>query len=46
MESYPLPRIEDIFASLSGGKLFTKLDLAHAYNTCIELRVEKVGSQS
>ena len=32
VESYSLSRIEDIFASLSGGKLFTKLDLAHAYN--------------
>ena len=30
-DPYPLPRIEDIFASLSGGKLFTKMDLAHAY---------------
>ena len=30
-DSYPLPRIEDIFASLSNGKAFTKLDLAHAY---------------
>ena len=30
-DPYPLPRIEDIFASLSGGKLFTKLDLVHAY---------------
>ena len=30
-DPYPLPRIEDIFASLSGGKSFTKLDLAHAY---------------
>ena len=25
------PRIEDLFASLTGGQLFTKLDLAHAY---------------
>ena len=31
-ESYPLPKVEDIFSSLSGGKLFTTLDLAHAYN--------------
>ncbi len=31
-ESYLLPKIEDIFASLSRGKLFTKLDLAHADN--------------
>ena len=31
LEVYPLPRIEDIFASLSGGKQFSKLDLAQAY---------------
>lgn len=30
-DHYPIPRIEDIFASLSGGKAFTKLDLEHAY---------------
>ena len=30
-DPYPLPRIEDIFASLSKGKSFTKLDLTHAY---------------
>ena len=30
-ESYPLPRIDDLFASLNGGKTFTTLDLAHAY---------------
>ena len=31
-DTYPLPRIEDHFASLLGGKIFSKLDLAHAYN--------------
>ena len=30
-DAYPLPRIEDLFASLIGGQLFTKIDLAHAY---------------
>ena len=30
VEQY-LPRIEDIFSQLSGGSLFSKLDLAHAY---------------
>ena len=31
INKYPIPRIEDLFASLSGGKHFTKLDLSHAY---------------
>ena len=30
-EVYPLPRIEELFASVSGGKVFSKLDLSHAY---------------
>ena len=30
-DTYPLLRIKDLFASLSGGKSFTKLDLAHVY---------------
>ena len=30
-DNYPLPRVEDIFAALQNGKLFTKLDLSQAY---------------
>ncbi|XP_062297408.1 uncharacterized protein K02A2.6-like [Scomber scombrus] len=32
LEQYPIPRIEDLFATLSGGQKFTKLDLSHAYH--------------
>ena len=38
-DSFPLPRIDDLFASLSGGQTFSKLDLAHAYQQ-IELEEE------
>ena len=30
-DSYPLPLVEELFASLAGGKHFTKLDLSQAY---------------
>ena len=30
-ESYPIPRIEDIYATLSGGTIFSKLDFSNAY---------------
>ena len=31
VDHYPLPKPQDLFASLSGGKKFTVLDLAQAY---------------
>ena len=38
VETYPLPRIEDLFVQLSGGQTFTKLDLSQAY---LQLEVEE-----
>lgn len=32
---YPLPRIDEIFASLEGGELFTRLNLFNAYNQLV-----------
>lgn len=29
-DTYPIPRIEELFAKLAGGECFTKLDLSHA----------------
>ncbi|KAL7842144.1 hypothetical protein SRHO_G00238330 [Serrasalmus rhombeus] len=31
LEEYPLPRVDDLFATLAGGKSFTKLDMSHGY---------------
>ena len=31
IDSYPLPKISDLFASLAGGQTFSKLDLTNAY---------------
>ena len=31
VDSCPLTQIDDLIASLAGGKLFSKLDLAHTY---------------
>ena len=31
LDKYPLPKIEDLFVCVAGGKAFTKLDLSQAY---------------
>ena len=31
VDQYPVPKAEDLFATLAGGQKFTKLDLSHAY---------------
>ena len=42
LESYPIPRIKELFASLSGGVKFSKLDLKNAY---LQLELEKNSKQ-
>ena len=37
LDPYPLPRIEDLFASLAGGQVFSKLDLSHA---CLQVLLD------
>ena len=32
LDTYPIPKIEDLFAKLSGGQSFTTLDLSRAYH--------------
>ncbi|KAK3731884.1 hypothetical protein QZH41_000659 [Actinostola sp. cb2023] len=39
---YPLPRIEDIFAKLAGGELFSKIDLRQAYH---QMEVEESSKE-
>ena len=31
LDRYPIPKVEDLFAKLAGGKAFTKLDMSPAY---------------
>lgn len=35
LDAYPLPKVDELFASLAGGKTFSKLDLQHAYQQLV-----------
>ena len=35
VDRYPLPKGEDLFATLSGGQIFSKLDLSQAYQQVV-----------
>ncbi|XP_024154359.1 uncharacterized protein K02A2.6, partial [Oryzias melastigma] len=42
VDKYPIPRIEDLFASLAGGQRFSKLDLSNAY---MQMEVEEESKE-
>ena len=41
-DKFPLPRVEDIFAKMAGGKRFSKIDLKNAY---LQMEVEDTSKQ-
>ncbi len=35
VDKYPIPNINDLFTKLTGGVMYTKLDLSHAYQQVV-----------
>ena len=42
IDSYPLPRVEEVYSRLSGGKYFSKLDLSQAY---LQIEIDEESQQ-
>ena len=42
IDKYPIPKIEDLFVKLAGGRMFTKLDMSQAYQQiCLDEESQK-----
>ena len=41
-EVYPLPQIEELLITVAGGKIFSKLDLSHAY---LQLQLDEASQE-
>ena len=42
LDCYPIPKVEDLLATLAGGQKFTKLDLSQAYQqVCLAEQVKQ-----
>ncbi|PIK48902.1 hypothetical protein BSL78_14237 [Apostichopus japonicus] len=42
LDQYPIPKIEDLFATLAGGKTFSKLDMSQTYQ---QLKLDEDSKQ-
>ena len=45
VDHYPMPTVEDMFATLAGGSVFSKIDLSQAYNqVCLDAESRKYAT--